>query len=385
MRITAIITAAGKGTRAGLDKNKVLTLLPDGKTVLEHSAAPFDKDERVTELIFAASKEDFETIKRLADGFSTPTKVVEGGKTRFDSVKSALNAANGEFVMVHDGARPFVTEKIVSDCITTLLDYGSAVACVPCTDTIGTLNASGEIESTSRKDKTIIQTPQAFMTCDLKKAFSLAKSDDCFTDEAGVYCKYVGRAHAFEGARENVKLTYPEDFEKVRAGDCGFLPENVRAGTGYDLHLLEKDRKLVIGGVDIPYEKGLLGHSDADVLIHAVMDALLSAAALKDIGCRFSDKDPQYKDISSMILLEKTAEIIFEAGFVVNNVSAVIMAEKPKLNPYADLMKRNIASVLRVGTERIGISCTTLEGAGLIGNEQAMAASAVCTIIKNKK
>lgn len=376
MQITAIITAAGKGARAGLKINKVLNLSEDGKTVLERASAPFDEDERVTELIFTASEEDYDKILKISQTFKTPSVVIKGGQTRTESVKAALEKANGEFVLIHDAARPFVTAQIVDNCIKTLLVRGSAITCAPCVDTIANISPDGAITGTSRYDKRAVQTPQGFITCDIKKAFSLIKEDDVFTDEAGVYCKYIGRAYPCEGSRENIKLTYPEDF---------VLPGNVRTGTGFDLHKLTKNRKLILGGIDIPFEKGLLGHSDADVLTHAVMDALLSAAALKDIGCYFSDKDPEYKDISSMILLSRVLNIIKSEGYKVNNVSAVIMAEKPKLNPYADRIKENLAEALEIPVYNVGLSCTTLEGVGLIGTEQAMAASAVCTIIKNNK
>ena len=376
MQITAIITAAGKGTRAGLKTNKVLNAFEDGKTVLERATLPFDEDERITELIFTASEEDYDKILKISQTFKTPSIVVKGGETRTESVKAALEKVNGEFVLIHDAARPYVTAQIVDNCVKTLLTRGSAITCTPCVNTIGNISPDGAITHTSRSDKRVIQTPQGFMTCDIKKAFSLIEKDDIFTDEAGAYCKYIGRAYPCEGSRENIKLTYPEDFT---------LPGNVRAGTGFDLHRLTENRKLILGGIDIPFEKGLLGHSDADVLTHAVMDALLSAAALKDIGCYFSDKDPEYKDISSMILLSRVLKMIKDEGYKVNNVSAVIMAEKPKLTPYADIIKKNLATALEIPVCNVGLSCTTLEGVGLIGTEQAMAASAVCTIFKNNK
>lgn len=371
MKITAIITAAGKGTRAGFTKNKVLITLPDGKTVLEHAAAPFDEDKRVNEIIVTASAADVQTITQIATSFKTPTLVVEGGETRTQSVQAALNSVSSEFVLVHDAARPFVTRKIVDDCINCLLNNGSAVTSIACVDTIGTLSETGKLKGTSRENNRVIQTPQGFITHELKNAFSLIKPGEIFTDEAGVYCKYIGRAYPSLGDKQNVKLTYIEDFESL-------FPD--RFGTGFDLHNLVEGRKLVLGGITIPHNKGLLGHSDADVLTHAVMDALLSAAALKDIGCYFSDKDPAYKDISSMILLERVIEMLAEKHYKINNLSAVIMAEKPKLNTYVDKIRKNLAAALNIPLDHIGISCTTLEGMGLIGTEQAIAVNAVVSI-----
>jgi len=367
--ITAIITAAGSGTRAGLKFNKVLYRTADGKTVLEHAILPFTADARISEIIVTATDVDVQIFSEIASRYEN-VKIVKGGSTRSESVKKAVNAASGDIVIIHDGARPFLSEKSVYKCINDVLTFGSSVSAVACVNTIGETK-NGNVVNTGRKNRCEIQTPQGFFKNKLKEAFEAADENEIFTDEAGIYCKYVSPVHITEGEETNVKLTYPEDFEKL-------TPH--RVGNGYDLHVLTEGRKLVIGGVEIPHTKGLLGHSDADVLLHAITDAIFSAAGLRDIGYYFSDKDPAYEGISSIILLEKANRMIREKGFRVYNLSAVIMAENPKLNPFVPQMKENIAKTLSISPEMIGITCTTSEKVGFIGREEGIAVSAICSL-----
>lgn len=388
LKITAIIAAAGSGTRAGFGKNKVLTELPRGadelcagslseqkrQTILEATARPFDEYERITEIIFTASGADFCEIGKIAKKQKTPSKAVLGGSTRPLSVLEALNAAGGDVVLIHDGARPFVTSEIIDACINGVLSFGSAIAAVPCVDSIAELDENGNIIKCSRARKCSVQTPQAFFTEDILQAYNLAAKNgelETFTDESGIYSRYIRPAHVVEGSVKNKKLTYPEDFSPLNG---------LRAGTGFDLHRLEKGRKLILGGVEIPHDKGLLGHSDADVLTHAVMDALLSAAALRDIGYYFSDKDEKYKDICSLLLLKEVLRLLKEEGFAPNNVSAVIQAQKPKLSPYINAIRESLAKELNLPLSAVGIGCTTLEGIGIVGREEGIAVTACCTI-----
>lgn len=377
MTVTAIITAAGCGVRSGMKSNKVLAKAEDGKTFLEKAAEPFDDDERVTQIIFTAAKTDFNDIEAIAKGLKTPCFTVLGGETRSLSVFNALKKAEGEIVLVHDGARPFVSAKVVNDCINGVIENGSAVAAVPCVDTVADLTDSGEIIKSTRKNRAIIQTPQGFYLKNLLSAFKKAEelgtlSD--FTDESGVYSAFFEKARICEGDKKNIKLTYPEDFAPNKT--------DLRAGVGYDVHKLVENRKLILGGITIPHDKGLLGHSDADVLTHAVMDALLSAAALRDIGYYFSDKNPDFKGISSMLLLEKVLCMLNAEGYLPHNVSAVIQAQKPKLSPYVPQIRENLAKAINLPVSAVGISCTTTEGIGFIGREEGIAATAYCTIEK---
>ena len=232
------------------------------------------------------------------------------------------------------------------------------------------------ITSTSRKGKYLVQTPQAFNTEELKRAFSMMKPTDEFTDESGLYAAYIGKCKLVEGSADNKKLTYKSDFALL--GD-------LYAGTGFDLHTLAEGRKLILGGIEIPHTKGLLGHSDADVLTHAIMDAMLSAASLGDIGKHFPDTDERYKGISSMILLENVRSLIHKSGYKLKNVAAVIMAQKPKLSPFVEKIRKNLAEKLGVEESSVGITCTTLEGIGIVGREEGIAVQAYCLMQRQEE
>lgn len=373
--VTAIIAAAGRGNRAGFEKNKLFAILPSGESVLSKTAKIFDENDKISHIIFTSSKEDFEEIEKIANNLTTPAKVVLGGQSRTESVKNALSCVEDEIVLIHDGARPFCSQSIIDDCIDAVNEYGSGVPIIPVTDTIAIISDNGEeIIKTTRENLRAIQTPQGFLTKKIKEAFRIAGDDDSFTDDSGVYCRYIGNVHAINGDKNNIKLTYPQDFN--------FFKSDIKAGVGFDLHKLVSGRKLILGGVQIEHDKGLLGHSDADVLTHAICDALLSALSLRDIGYHFSDKDEQYKDISSMILLEKVMNMLKDKGYKPENVAAVIMAQKPKLSGYIPTITKSLATALGIDICDVGITCTTTEGAGIIGKEEAIAVNAYCTITK---
>ena len=370
MTITAIITAAGCGVRSGLKSNKVLAKAEDGKTFLEKAAEPFDRDERVTQIIFTAGKSDFNDIEAIAKGLKTPCFTVLGGKTRSVSVFNALKKAEAE---------------VVNNCINGVIKNGSAVAAVACVDTVADTNDNGEIIKSTRKNRAIIQTPQGFYLKKLLAAFEKAEENGVlseFTDESGIYSAFYEKARVCDGDQKNIKLTYPEDFAFAKTDFSAETKSDLRAGVGYDVHKLVENRNLILGGITIPHDKGLLGHSDADALTHAIMDALLSAAALRDIGYYFSDKDPSFKDISSMVLLEKVLCLLADEGYKPHNVSAVIQAQKPKLSPYVPQIRENLAKAMGVSVSAVGISCTTTEGIGFIGREEGIAATAYCIIEK---
>lgn len=374
MKTTAIITAAGKGSRAKLKGNKLLEKI-GGKTVLERTILPFDYDERIDEIIITASEEYYEDYKKIiANVANTPVRLVVGGETRTFSVLNALNECDGDIVIIHDGARPFVTEELIDACLDSVLTFGSGVAAIPCVDTVGVVDGD-LITETHRNDCVSVQTPQAFLLSEILEAYSHVTRKEIFTDDAGVYSRFIKPAHLVDGLKSNVKLTFKEDFEKYPDMFCG---------TGYDLHKLTEGRKLILGGVEIPSTKGLLGHSDADVVLHAVMDALLSAASLKDIGNQFPDTDNKYKDISSVTLLKHVLGMLAEIKMNVKNISVVIQAEKPRINPYVPKMKTTIAKLLNISEDDVGITCTTLEGVGLIGREEAIGCQAYALLFKDR-
>ncbi|MBQ7373698.1 MAG: 2-C-methyl-D-erythritol 2,4-cyclodiphosphate synthase [Clostridia bacterium] len=372
-RITAIITCAGKGERAGFGYNKLLKDL-GGITPFEKCVGVFKEVEEIDRIIITCTPSDLEIFKKKCDGLFVKADFVLGGKTRTESVLNALlKTDDDEIVLIHDGARCFVTKDIIKRCISSVKEFGTGVVAIPTTDTIAETDGLLKIVKTERKNKYSVQTPQGFISGNLKKAYSLMGENEEFTDESGLYAKYVGFPKIVEGSPLNKKLTRPEDF---------YLSENLFVGTGFDLHVLVENRKLILGGKEIPHVKGLLGHSDADVLTHAIMDAMLSAASLGDIGKHFPDTDDKYKGISSMKLLEEVVNLINKSGYRLKNVSSVIMAQKPKLAKFVDEIKQNLAIALGVDTSCVGITCTTLEGIGTVGREEGIAVQSYCALVK---
>ncbi len=408
MSYSVIIAAAGKGERAGFKRNKLLERI-NGKPVILLTADVFDNLTGIDEIIVTYREGEKEELQNALKPVKTPLRFVTGGETRFLSVKNALKTVKSPVVLIHDGARPFVTRETVLKCAETAEKFGSAIVTLPCRDTVITTDGFGHAVSSTRKNLCLAATPQGFKTADILRAYELAGDGNGFTDEAGVYIDFIGECKVIEGNPENVKLTYKSDFlsdnsdktrqadgfsgnaESFSLGDAssaeslrlgGASSKDIRVGTGFDLHKLVAGRDLILGGVKIPHDKGLLGHSDADVLTHAVMDALLSSLSLRDIGYHFSDKDPQYKDISSMVLLKKVMDMITAKGYAVNNVSAVVMAEKPKMSAYVDKISESLAAALNIGKARVGVTLTTLEGIGTVGREEGIAVQAYVSVIK---
>ena len=366
--ITAIIAAAGKGNRSGLNENKIFYNI-NGEPVILKTVKIFDETPKIDEIVIVYSDGEKQKIEEILNGKITkPLRYVLGGNTRFLSVKNALETIKDGAVIIHDCARPYLYKDTLNRCIKSVLTNKSGVVASPPTDTVIKTDNKGNIIESTRKNTWLAKTPQAFMVEDLKRAYDLAGNSEDFTDDAGVYCAFIGKCKLVEDNSDNKKLTYPEDFNANSSVTS--------IGVGYDLHRLGENRKLILGGVEIPHDKGLIGHSDADVLTHAIMDALLSSANLRDIGYHFSDKDAKYKDISSMILLEKVMKMLNAKGVKPLYVSAVIMAEKPKLIGYIPLITESLAKALNLPKEKVGITATTLEGIGIVGREEGIASQA---------
>ena len=357
--VSLILTCAGSGKRTGFDENKLLKLI-NGKSVIDTAFDAFFDSGLIDEFIITANKFDYDFLTKK---FDKRANVVLGGETRTLSIKSALALVSGDIVLIHDGARPFVSREVILDCIETVKQFGSGIASIPTPETIATA-INGEILSATKAYLHTIQTPQGFFTKDIKKAYDKLVTFD-YPDDSSIYKEFIGIPHLSKGDSKNKKLTFKEDFKL-----------ETRVGTGFDCHRLVEDRRLVLGGVVIPHDKGLLGHSDADVLIHAIMDALLSSVGLKDIGYYFSDKDPKFKDIDSTILLKEVLKMVDEKGYKVHNLSAVIMAEKPKLLKFIDDIKENLAKLLDIEVEKVGLTATTLEGLGFVGREEGICVKA---------
>ena len=371
MKVSLILTCAGKGTRAGFEKNKLL-IKTDNVTVIEKTLFAFVKSGVIDEYIVTASEKDETEIMRLLPSF---VRVVTGGATRTESVKNGLKAVTGDIVLIHDGARPFIDVEIIRNCINDVKEFGSSVVAIKSKDTVLTA-IDDKVEKYVGKDGVyLVQTPQGFLTEELKQAFIQADGR-IFNDEGSLFSAYIRPAHITEGNAKNVKLTYKEDFDLLKSyGDLYF-------GTGFDCHRLVENRKLILGGVEILHDKGLLGHSDADVLTHAIMDAILSAAGLRDIGYYFPDTDEKYKDANSILLLKEVIKMINERGFYVKSVTGCIMAEKPKLLPHIPNIAKSLAAVLDISVNDVGITATTLEGLGFVGREEGICVYSSAVLIK---
>ncbi len=370
MKICAVIPAAGSGSRAGFEKNKILQKY-DGIPVLQRTVSAFAAAEQIGKIIVCIRECDRAEISALLSDFKGVCLIC-GGATRTESVKNALKFLAKEqtppdYVLIHDAARPFVSTKIIRDCIETVRAFGSAVCSLPCTDTLvsasnGMVNGKLDRESTF-----LVQTPQGFSFPQLLAAYRKITPQDVFTDDAGVFAKYIAPPRLFTGERANIKLTFREDFCMTQ----------FRTGIGIDTHAFGKaGDHITLGGVKIPSESGLLAHSDGDVLVHAIMDAFLSAAGLFDIGHYFPDTDPQYKDADSLILLANVKELINKENFAVGNISAAIVAQKPKLAAYIPQMKQNLAHVLQISERNVGITAGTNERLGYLGRGEGITVTA---------
>ena len=368
--ICALIAAAGSGTRTGLKDNKIFFDI-DGRSVIERSVGAFLEHDRVDGAVIVCAEKD---KARLEGIFGDRVEYVLGGDTRGESVKNGLNAIFGRYdkVLIHDGARPFVTEEIIDRVIDNISEGVGAVACVRVTDTVKTVDGEGFVTGTPDRSTLFnAQTPQGFMTDEILAAYNTVTEQT--TDDCAVFEAAGKRIITVEGGYFNKKITTAEDV-------C--MPKVFLSGIGYDVHRLVPERRLVLGGVTVPHELGLLGHSDADVLVHAIMDALLGAAGMHDIGRHFPDSDERYKGISSILLLKEVVGLLKDNGFGIVNISAVVMAQRPKLKPYIDIMNQNIADAIGIDVSRVNVAATTTEGLGFEGREEGISAQATAMLTK---
>jgi 2-C-methyl-D-erythritol 4-phosphate cytidylyltransferase / 2-C-methyl-D-erythritol 2,4-cyclodiphosphate synthase len=382
--LTGILAAAGRGRRFGATENKVFAPLA-GKTVLHWSAAALAVCAEVDALVFVAAAEDLERVREIAAAFPRTHAVCEGGAERCDSVWNALRAvpASTEWVAVHDGARPLTSPHLVSRVIAAALEAGAALPATPVSDTLKRSPEGRETrETVDRRELYGVQTPQVFRYDLLLEAYRSARETSFTgTDDASYVERLDHPVRLVPGERNNLKITVAEDLRMAEALMAG--GSVVRTGFGYDVHRLVPGRALVLGGVELehPAGLGLEGHSDADVLLHAISDALLGAAALGDIGEHFPNTDPRYHGISSLLLLREVAEKLREAGWEVVNVDAMLLAERPRIRPHVDRMRSHIAEALGVGPEQVSIKATTNERLGFEGREEGIAAHAVATVL----
>ena len=387
MFVTAIIAAGGAGHRLGAGVPKQL-LEVGGMSILRRSVAAFSSHPQVNEVIVALPPDLVEVPPLDADPGGAPVRAVRGGVRRQDSVANAFKAIAGEtgVVLIHDAARPFVTAELISRAIQAAGEHGSAIVAQPVVDTVKRVRRQASavevVETIPRESVFLAQTPQAFRVDVLREAMALGESGVDATDEAALVERAGHTVHIVEATASNSKITTADDLAEARRRFSKEPSERVaeRVGTGYDLHRLVAGRPLVLGGVTILADRGALGHSDADVVCHAVTDAILGAACLGDIGRHFPDTEQRWKDASSLELLRQAVTKVHTAGFRVVNVDVVVVLERPKIAPHIEEIRVQLGRVLEIAPERVSVKGKTNEGVDAVGRGEAIASHAVALV-----
>ena len=383
MHVTAIIAAAGEGRRLGAGMPKQLLEI-GGRTILERSVSAFVGHDRVDDVIVVLPAALVNAPAAWSKAAAPPAvRIVAGGERRQDSVANAFDSvsADSDVVLVHDAARPFVSADLISRAIDAAAEHGAAIVALPVRDTVKRVEGRGNVRVISdtipRDSVYLAQTPQAFRRDVLRDAVALGRSGVDATDEAMLAERAGHAVHIVDGDPSNVKITTADDLEVARRGDATAV---VRIGTGYDLHRLAEGRPLVLGGVTVPSEKGAFGHSDADVVCHAVTDAVLGAAGAGNIGQRYPDTDPKWKGVSSLELLRDSVRHVRASGFAVENVDVSVVLERPKIAPFLSDIQSKMAEALGVEAPRVSVKGKTNEGLDAIGRGEAIAAHAVALL-----
>ena len=374
MTVTALIVAAGKGERAGGGVPKQYRLL-GGKPVLRWAVESLIRHPAVqsTRVVIGQGQQELATT--ALEGLNIG-ELVEGGAERADSVRAGLAAAEGEAVLVHDAARPFCPSAVVDRLIASLEFYDGAAPVLPVGDTLARIGETLE-EPVDRSGLVRVQTPQAFRLDSLKAAYE-RWSGTSPTDETTVLRTAGMKVAAIEGDPALEKLTLPADFDRAEQWLAGRL--NPRTGMGFDVHAFSGEGPLMLGGVEVPHSRGLAGHSDADVVLHAITDALLGAAGLGDIGEHFPPSDPQWKGAASSLFLSHAVGLVRARGAIIDHVDCTIIAEAPKVGPHRDAMRTRIADIAGLSVDQVSIKATTTEGLGFTGRREGIAAQAVASI-----
>ena len=372
--ISVIICAAGKGERAAKGKNKILCEL-NGLPVLCYSLSAFS--ELADEMLVTCREEDEASVKALLAPYPHAS-TVRGGDIRAVGVYRALQQAKGEIVLVHDAARPFITRASIKNCIASVKKYGSGVCALPATDTTVLSEDDTVYAQPPRKDVFSVQTPQGFYTEKLLNAYEEAFAEERlneFTDDSGIYGEFVEAPRLYLGERGNKKLTYAEDFSPAERVGFGVDTHAFDIPADYALGIMRLNMNYVrLCGVTIPSQFSLKAHSDGDVAVHALMDALLSAIGERDIGYHFPDTDPKYKDVNSMELLHKVMDMVRAKSLAVKNASISILLEQPRLSPFIDEMRKCLCEALDCGN--VAIAAGTNEKLGYIGEGKGITAFA---------
>ena len=388
-KATAIILAAGIGKRMGTGISKQYLEIGE-KPILVHTLEKFEKASSVINIIIVVSKADIEYVQNISGKYeiSKVTNITVGGRERQDSVKNGLRCLDDDtkIVMIHDGVRPFVSTEYIDLLIRHVEEKGAIIPGVPVNDTVKSVDYDGRVSETlDRSTLWLTQTPQVYLRNIICNAYEQAYRDGFYgTDDAALVERIGVPVVMMPGSKQNIKITTPEDLD-MGAYILKQKSTIIKVGIGYDSHRLVKGRALILGGVEIPNDLGLLGHSDADVLLHAICDAILGALGDGDIGKHFPDTDTTYKDISSLKILQMVKERATAKRFSVSNVDATVIMEKPKLRSYITKMIHNISNILEIDSGMVNIKASTNEGMGFVGRNEGIAVFSVVSLQEGVK
>lgn len=373
-----LIPAAGTGSRMQSDTPKPYRKIGD-KTVLRHTIERFLEIEGLKTLRVIIDPQHADMYHDAVDGLKLES-FIAGGNTRKQSVFNGLNSIsnlkNEDFVLVHDAARPLVCSQDIYALLAKLKDVQAATLATPVTDTLRQRTG----ENVNRQGLWAVQTPQGFHAQSFFQAHETFKDEDRFTDDAGLMSASGIDVEIVEGSRQNFKITTEEDFKMAKI--ILSAQAQTKTAMGFDVHAFaaEKATSIRLGGIDIPSDRALKGHSDADVALHALTDALLGTISAGDIGTHFPPSDPQWKGVDSAVFLQKAADLVTNKGGMIQHLDLTIIAEEPKIGPHRDAIQTRIADILGLSIDKISLKATTTEGLGFTGRKEGIAAQAIATI-----
>ncbi len=377
MSVAALIVAAGRGSRAGGAKPKQWQHIA-GRPVIEHTLERFARHPRIDRIMVVLHPDDMDLLK------STQCEITQGGASRDASVRNglyALAANTPDHVLIHDVARPALSDAVIERVLGALATHPAAAPALPVTAALWQ-GANGQVtESRARDGLYRAQTPQGFHFDAILKAHHA--NDAPAADDVEVALRAGLEVVIVDGDERNLKITRPEDFARAAEALKGSHMTDIRLGNGYDVHAFEPGNEAVLCGVPIAHTAQLKGHSDADVAMHAITDALYGAIAEGDIGRHFPPSDPQWKDAASAVFLTHAAELVRARGFDIGNIDCTIICELPKIGPHAAAMQANLAKIIGIEPTRISVKATTSERLGFTGRQEGIAAIATAALFKS--
>jgi len=383
-KVAAVVVAAGRGYRAGGDMPKQYRAIA-GEPVIRPTLIAFLRHPQIDAVQPVIHPDDADAFRAATAGLDNLLPPVPGGATRQASVRAgldALRAAAPELVLIHDAARPFLSGDLISRAIAAAKQHGAAVPAIAITDTVKQIDAQDMISATlDRSRLRTVQTPQAFayeLIVALHGRAAAAGRED-FTDDAAL-AEWAGhRVNAFPGESTNVKLTTNDDFERAELLRLAALAD-VRTGNGFDVHAFGDGDHVMLGGVRIPHTRGVTGHSDADVALHALVDAILGALAEGDIGVHFPPSDPQWRGASSDRFVAFACERVRARSGMIAHLDVTIVCETPRVGPHRDAMRTRIAAIAGIPVGRVAVKATTSEKMGFTGRGEGLVAMATATV-----